>query len=88
MEISSRHPFVLRFLAFPDEANPLNLRARARACILIDQGDDLPEGKLEGVIHTPISTNFQIGSFDLLIKNYMARMAACQLIYAKPEGRG
>jgi len=75
MEISSRHPFVLRFLAFPDEANPLNLRARARACILIDQGDDLPEGKLEGVIHTPISTNSQIGSFDQELYGENGRMS-------------
>ena len=68
MEISSTS-FVLRF-GLPDEAQPLNLSTCA--CVLAK--DDLPdrEGKLEGVIrpYTPISTNSQIGSFDLLIKNY------------------
>eukprot|EP00978_Attheya_sp_CCMP212_P045253 scaffold339370_cov61-Attheya_sp.AAC.1 len=69
---------VLRF-ATPDETKPLNLSTCA--CILAKS--DLPKGdsatETEPVIrpYTPISTNAQIGSFDLLIKNYgdMGRMS-------------
>ena len=61
--------FVLRF-GLPDTSKPLNLSTCA--CILAY--DDLPDydGNLEGVVrpYTPISTNAQIGSFDLLVKNY------------------
>lgn len=60
---------VLRF-GLPDESAPLNLSTCA--CILAKL--ELPdlEGNVEGVIrpYTPISTNAQIGSFDLLIKDY------------------
>jgi cytochrome-b5 reductase len=67
-EISSTS-FVLRF-GLPDGAKPLNLSTCA--CILAKHVLPDREGKLEGVIrpYTPISTNSQIGSFDLLIKNY------------------
>lgn len=65
----SQTSFVLRF-GLPDESQPLNLSTCA--CILAK--DDLPnrEGTPEAVVrpYTPISTNAQIGSFDLLIKNY------------------
>ena len=63
--------FVLRF-SLPDKSKPLNLSTCA--CILAKA--DLPnrnnDNKLEAVIrpYTPISTNEQIGSFDLMIKNY------------------
>lgn len=60
---------VLRF-GLPNEAEPLNLSTCA--CILAKA--DLPDrdGKIEGVVrpYTPISTNAQVGSFDLLIKDY------------------
>ena len=60
---------VLRF-ALPDESSPLNLATCA--CILAKA--DLPDrdGTIEAVIrpYTPISTNAQIGSFDMLIKDY------------------
>jgi len=60
---------VLRF-GLPDESEPLNLSTCA--CILAKV--DLPDrdGNIEAVIrpYTPISTNSQIGSFDLLIKDY------------------
>jgi cytochrome-b5 reductase len=61
--------FVLRF-GLPDASKSLNLSTCA--CILAY--DELPDrnGNLEGVVrpYTPISTNAQIGSFDLLVKNY------------------
>ena len=61
--------FVLRF-GLPDVSLPLNLSTCA--CILAKA--DLPdrEGIPEPVVrpYTPISTNAQVGSFDLLIKNY------------------
>lgn len=61
--------FVLRF-GLPNEFLPLNLSTCA--CILAKA--DLPdrEGTAEAVVrpYTPISTNAQVGSFDLLIKNY------------------
>jgi cytochrome-b5 reductase len=53
---------------------PLLSTLNLSTCACILDKDDLHdrEGKLEGVIrpYTPISTNSQIGSFDLLIKNY------------------
>lgn len=67
-EISSTSS-VLRF-GLPNESEPLNLSTCA--CILAKA--DLPdkEGSIEAVIrpYTPISANSQIGSFDLLIKDY------------------
>lgn len=61
--------FVLRF-STPDQSKSLNLSTCA--CILAMA--ELPdcEGNPEQVVrpYTPISTNAQIGSFDLLVKNY------------------
>ena len=62
---------VVRF-GLPDPSRPLNLSTCA--CLLakaeIDSGANA--GSTEAVVrpYTPISTNAQIGSFDLLIKNY------------------
>jgi len=55
---------VLRF-GLPDETKPLNLSTCA--CILAGAEIDG-----ENVVrpYTPISTNAQVGSFDLLVKNY------------------
>lgn len=66
---------VLRF-GLPDTSAPLNLSTCA--CILAKAGvPDLRSnstipGKIEQVIrpYTPISTNAQIGSFDVLVKDY------------------
>jgi cytochrome-b5 reductase len=60
---------VLRF-GLPDPSQPLNLSTCA--CILAKA--DLPDydGKLEEVVrpYTPITTNAQVGYFDLLVKDY------------------
>ncbi|KNC83081.1 hypothetical protein SARC_04658 [Sphaeroforma arctica JP610] len=60
---------VLQF-SLPKTDEPLNLSTCA--CILAKA--DLPDrdGKTEAVIrpYTPISTNSQVGTFDLLVKNY------------------
>jgi cytochrome-b5 reductase len=57
---------VLRF-SLPDESKPLNLSTCA--CILAKA---MIQNEPEAVIrpYTPISTNKQVGSFDLLVKNY------------------
>jgi cytochrome-b5 reductase len=63
----SHNSSVLRF-GLPDASKPLNLSTCA--CILA-KSDDI-EGQKDAVIrpYTPISTNAQVGSFDLLVKNY------------------
>lgn len=60
---------VLRF-ACPDKTKPLNLSTCA--CILAKADIPDADGEMQAVIrpYTPISTNAQIGSFDMLIKDY------------------
>jgi cytochrome-b5 reductase len=60
---------VLRF-GLPDPSHPLNLSTCA--CILAKADIPDTDGVMEPVIrpYTPISTNTQIGSFDLLVKDY------------------
>jgi cytochrome-b5 reductase len=66
----SHNSSVFRF-GLPDASKPLNLSTCA--CILAKSDDILlEEGQKDAVIrpYTPISTNAQVGSFDLLVKNY------------------
>lgn len=57
---------VLRF-SLPDQSQPLNLSTCA--CILAKaKTANAPEAVIRP--YTPISTNHQVGSFDLLVKNY------------------
>lgn len=71
---------VLRF-SLPDETKPLNLSTCACILARAKTAND-PEEVIRP--YTPISTNKQIGSFDLLVKNYgdKARMSRhiCQEI--------
>ena len=60
---------VLRF-SLPDETKPLNLSTCACILAKAKTAND-PEDVIRP--YTPISTNEQIGSFDLLIKNYGAQ---------------
>ena len=61
---------VLRF-GVPDVTKPLNLSTcaciLAKANVVVSEGDEL-EGEAVIRPYTPISTNAQIGSFDLLVK--------------------
>ena len=57
---------VLRF-SLPDETKPLNLSTCACILAKAKTAND-PEDVIRP--YTPISTNKQIGSFDLLVKNY------------------
>jgi len=63
---------VLRF-GVPDVTKPLNLSTcaciLAKANVVVSEGDEL-EGEAVIRPYTPISTNAQIGSFDLLVKHY------------------
>mmetsp|Transcript_20820 Transcript_20820/g.35501 ORF Transcript_20820/g.35501 Transcript_20820/m.35501 type:complete len:287 (-) Transcript_20820:1735-2595(-) len=65
----SETSYVLRF-GVPDTAKPLNLSTCA--CILAKAEIADKDGNVETIVrpYTPISTNTQIGSFDLLIKDY------------------
>lgn len=72
---------VLRF-GLPDESKPLNLSTcaciLAKADLPASSGDDDEKKQEEGTAptevvvrpYTPISTNAQVGSFDLLVKHY------------------
>jgi len=62
--------FVLRF-SVPDTSKPMNLTTCA--CLLLcAQLEDREKKEKVSVIrpYTPINTNVQVGSFDLLMKNY------------------
>ena len=64
--------FILRF-GLPDVSRPMDLTTCACLLASADLEDDTKEnGELTEVVrpYTPISTNDQVGCFDLLIKDY------------------
>jgi len=63
--------FILRF-GLPDVNRPMDLTTCACLLASADLEDDTKDGELTEVIrpYTPISTNDQVGCFDLLIKDY------------------
>ena len=63
--------FILRF-GLPDVSRPMDLTTCACLLASADLEDDTNNGELAEVVrpYTPISTNDQIGCFDLLIKDY------------------
>jgi len=63
--------FILRF-GLPDVSRPMDLTTCACLLAGADLEDDTEDGELTEVVrpYTPISTNVQVGCFDLLIKDY------------------
>lgn len=63
--------FILRF-GLPDVSRPMDLTTCACLLASADLEDDTKDGELTEVVrpYTPISTNDQIGCFDLLVKDY------------------
>ena len=63
--------FILRF-GLPDVSRPMDLTTCACLLASADLEDDTKDGELTEVVrpYTPISTNDQVGCFDLLVKDY------------------
>mmetsp|Transcript_217 Transcript_217/g.342 ORF Transcript_217/g.342 Transcript_217/m.342 type:complete len:346 (-) Transcript_217:32-1069(-) len=75
--------FVARF-GLPDPARPLNLSTCA--CILA--GVETPNGEMVVRPYTPISTNADKGTFDLLIRKYPDGKMSSYLADLKPSKEG